>query len=219
MRTTVFKRVSSALSGPHRRQNQRHHLSSLAAPGEPAADAAVVRGLRRAPSSTIRRHSSRLAGHAGDPALQQRLAAVKHANKRALARLVRDRLGLRLDPAALFDVQIKRIHEYKRQLLNILETIARYLTRSGRSRTATGSRGSRSSPARRPPSYMQAKLIIKLANDVAEMVNTDPVGRRSAEGGFYRQLQRQSRRGDHPGGRSVGADLDRRASRPRAPAT
>jgi glycogen phosphorylase len=67
-----------------------------------------------------------LAGQADDAALQARLAAVKHANKRALARYVRERLGLRIDPGALFDVQIKRIHEYKRQLLNILETIVRY---------------------------------------------------------------------------------------------
>ncbi len=115
-----------------------------------------------------------LAGHAGDPALRQRLAAVKHANKRALARLVRDRLGLRLDPAALFDVQIKRIHEYKRQLLNLLETVARYLA-------------IRAEPDRdwlprvkifagkAAPSYVQAKLIIKLANDVAEIINNDPL--------------------------------------------
>jgi glycogen phosphorylase len=116
----------------------------------------------------------RLADHAGDPALHQRLAAVKHANKRALARLVRDRLGLRLDPAALFDVQIKRIHEYKRQLLNLLDAIARY-------------RAIRAEPNRdwvprvkifagkAAPSYAQAKLVIKLANDVAHVINDDPV--------------------------------------------
>ncbi len=116
----------------------------------------------------------RLADQAGDCALQQRLAAVKHANKRRLARLVRDRLGLRLDPAALFDVQIKRIHEYKRQLLNLLETVVRY-------------RAIRADPERdwlprvkifagkAAPSYLQAKLIIKLANDLADMINNDPL--------------------------------------------
>jgi starch phosphorylase len=115
-----------------------------------------------------------LADQAGDPALREQLAAVKHANKRALARLVRDRLGLRLDPAALFDVQIKRIHEYKRQLLNLLETVARY-------------RAIRAEPQRdwvprvkifagkAAPSYVQAKLIIKLANDLAQLVNNDPL--------------------------------------------
>jgi starch phosphorylase len=116
----------------------------------------------------------RLAEQAGDCALRERLAAVKHANKRALARLVRDRLGLRLDPAALFDVQIKRIHEYKRQLLNLLDAIARYLA-------------IRAEPGRdwvprvkifagkAAPSYTQAKLIIKLANDLSQIINNDPL--------------------------------------------
>jgi glycogen phosphorylase len=116
----------------------------------------------------------RLAGQAGDRALHERLSAVKHANKRAFARVVRDRLGLRLDPAALFDVQIKRIHEYKRQLLNLLETIARYdAIRANpdhdwvpRVKIFAG---------KAAPSYLQAKLIIKLANDVARVVNNDPL--------------------------------------------
>src|SRR5271163_2953564 len=116
----------------------------------------------------------RLVGQAGDRSLQERLSAVKHANKRALARLVRDVLGLRIDPGALFDVQIKRIHEYKRQLLNLLETIARY-------------QAIRADPERdwvprvkifagkAAPSYLQAKLIIKLANDMAAVINNDPL--------------------------------------------
>ena len=80
--------------------------------------------------------------------LQERIAAAKRANKVALARLVGDRVGLRLDPDALFDVQIKRIHEYKRQLLNILETVATYLAIRAEPR-GIGCRASRSSPARR----------------------------------------------------------------------
>ena len=68
----------------------------------------------------------RLAEQADDGVLQERLAAVKRANKVVLSRIVRERLGLQIDPSALFDVQIKRIHEYKRQLLNILDAIARY---------------------------------------------------------------------------------------------
>ena len=63
---------------------------------------------------------------AQDAALRERFAAVRRANKVALARLVVERVGVSLDPDALFDVHIKRIHEYKRQLLNILETIALY---------------------------------------------------------------------------------------------
>src|SRR6516162_8143759 len=68
----------------------------------------------------------RLASQANDNALQERFAKVKRANKSLLARIVRERLGLHIDPGALFDVQIKRIHEYKRQLLNILDAVARY---------------------------------------------------------------------------------------------
>ncbi len=67
-----------------------------------------------------------LAPMAQDAALRERFAAVRRANKVALARLVVERVGVSLDPDALFDVHIKRIHEYKRQLLNILETIALY---------------------------------------------------------------------------------------------
>jgi starch phosphorylase len=116
----------------------------------------------------------RLSDRAEDIVLQERIAAVKATNKRRLARLVRERLGLRLDAAALFDVQIKRIHEYKRQLLNLLESIARY-------------RAIRADPGgdwvarvkilagKAAPSYWQAKLIVKLANDVAQVINGDPV--------------------------------------------
>ena len=63
---------------------------------------------------------------ADDLDFQARYAAARHANKEALAKLIADRMLIKVDPNALFDVQIKRIHEYKRQLLNILETIALY---------------------------------------------------------------------------------------------
>ncbi len=116
----------------------------------------------------------RLADHADDAGLRQRLAAVKHANKRALVRLVRERLGLRLDPAALFDVQIKRIHEYKRQLLNLLETIARYYAILAEPSRDWVPRV-KIFAGKAAPSYVQAKLIIKLANDAAQIINNDPV--------------------------------------------
>jgi starch phosphorylase len=117
-----------------------------------------------------------LAASASDSALHERLIAAKQANKVALARLVGDRLGLVLDPEALFDVQIKRIHEYKRQLLNILETIALYQsmraepTRSWVPRVKIFA-------GKAAASYTRAKLIIKLINDVANVVNRDPITR------------------------------------------
>ncbi|MFN4194193.1 MAG: glycogen/starch/alpha-glucan phosphorylase, partial [Tabrizicola sp.] len=61
-----------------------------------------------------------------DAAFRGRSAAVKRANKEALAAHIAAEIGLRVDPAAMFDVQIKRIHEYKRQLLNVLQTVALY---------------------------------------------------------------------------------------------
>ncbi|WP_292182053.1 glycogen/starch/alpha-glucan phosphorylase [Mesorhizobium sp.] len=113
---------------------------------------------------------------ADDAAFRDKFAAVKRANKARLANVVADRLGIKVDPSALFDIQIKRIHEYKRQLLNILEAIALYDQ-------------IRSHPERdwmprvkffggkAAPSYHNAKLIIKLANDVAKVINRDPAVR------------------------------------------
>jgi glycogen phosphorylase len=117
---------------------------------------------------------SHLADRSGDIALQERFAAVKHANKLTLSRMVRERLGVRINPGAVFDVQIKRIHEYKRQLMNLLETIARYHaikadpTRDWVPRVKIFS-------GKAAPSYSRAKLIIKLANDVANVINKDPL--------------------------------------------
>jgi len=113
-----------------------------------------------------------LAPMAQDAVLRERFAATRRTNKVALSRLVAERLGVSLDPDALFDVHIKRIHEYKRQLLNIVETIALY-------------EAIRADPAQdRVPrvkifagkaaaGYRQAKLIIKLINDVAQVINAD----------------------------------------------
>jgi starch phosphorylase len=82
--------------------------------------------------------------------LGERIAEVKRANKVALAAHLKHLTGIRLNPDAMFDVQIKRIHEYKRQLLNLIETVALYdQIRSIRS--GTGCRASRFSAARRRP--------------------------------------------------------------------
>jgi len=114
-----------------------------------------------------------LAEHSADLALLDRLMRVKRANKIALARVIRDRLGLVVNTAALFDVQIKRIHEYKRQLLNLMEIIALW-------------KAMRADPTREwvprvkifagkaAAGYTVAKLIVKLANDIAATINGDP---------------------------------------------
>ncbi|WP_203076701.1 glycogen/starch/alpha-glucan phosphorylase [Falsiroseomonas ponticola] len=113
---------------------------------------------------------------AGDKGFQERFAAVKRANKVALAELVRDRFQLRLDPDAIFDVQIKRIHEYKRQLLNVLEAVALYdEIRSQPTRDWTPR--VKIFAGKAASSYHRAKLIIKLAHDVARVINSDPTVR------------------------------------------
>ncbi|MBP8271112.1 MAG: glycogen/starch/alpha-glucan phosphorylase [Sphaerotilus sp.] len=113
------------------------------------------------------RHAIELPGFLGA------VRRVKRQNKERLARLVLKQLGVDLNPDALFDVQVKRIHEYKRQLLNVLHVITRYqrilanpdaqwvprvVVFAGKAASA----------------YHQAKLIIKLINDVATTVNNDP---------------------------------------------
>ncbi|MFK8250491.1 glycogen/starch/alpha-glucan phosphorylase [Ancylobacter terrae] len=113
---------------------------------------------------------------AGDPALHEKFAAVRRQNKVNLARLIRDRLDIKVNPGALFDVQIKRIHEYKRQLLNVLETIALYESMRANPAKDWAPRV-KIFAGKAAASYHQAKLIIKLANDVAKVVNDDPVVR------------------------------------------
>jgi glycogen phosphorylase len=117
-----------------------------------------------------------LAKHAGDSALQEQLALARRANKVALGRLVAEKLNVRLDPDSLYDVQIKRIHEYKRQLLNILETIARYNSIRANPMKEFAPRV-KIFAGKAAASYTQAKLIIKLAIDVARVVNSDPTVR------------------------------------------
>lgn len=110
---------------------------------------------------------------ASDVAFQKRFRTVKLHNKTALARLIGERLGIKVDPTALFDVQIKRIHEYKRQLLNILETIALYQAIKD-DPNANWVPRVKIFAGKAAASYRYAKLIIKLINDVAEIVNNDP---------------------------------------------
>ena len=115
-----------------------------------------------------------LEARASDNAFQQQFRAVKHHNKIALARLVWERLKLVIDPSALFDVQIKRIHEYKRQLLNILEAVALYHAIKDEPQRDWVPRV-KIFAGKAAASYSYAKLIIKLINDVAEVINNDPV--------------------------------------------
>jgi starch phosphorylase len=117
-----------------------------------------------------------LARYADDPGMHEQIALARRANKLALARNVAETLNLRLDPDAMFDIQVKRIHEYKRQLLNILETIARYNAIRANPMIDFAPRV-KIFAGKAAASYVQAKLIIKLAIDVARVVNSDPTVR------------------------------------------
>jgi starch phosphorylase len=117
---------------------------------------------------------TRAEGYAGDAAFQQKFREIKRRNKAALAKLIGERLGVEADSDALFDVQIKRIHEYKRQLLNILETIALYLAIRDEPERDWVPRV-KIFAGKAAASYHYAKLTIKLINDVARIVNHDPL--------------------------------------------
>jgi starch phosphorylase len=107
-----------------------------------------------------------------DPQFQGEFRAVKRANKQRLAEYIQRRLGIRVSPDALFDVQVKRLHEYKRQLLNILQVIVRYHRLLDEPDADLPPRvvlfGAKAAPA-----YGRAKLIIKLICDVARTINAD----------------------------------------------
>jgi starch phosphorylase len=116
----------------------------------------------------------RLEHHAGNNEFLARLANARKSNKNILCSAIHDQTGILADPAALFDVHIKRIHEYKRQLLNILETIALFhAIRADPLKEWTPR--VKIFAGKAAATYAQAKLIIKLANDVARVINNDPV--------------------------------------------
>ncbi len=109
-----------------------------------------------------------------DPAFLQAYGAAKEANKADLAEWIEAELGISLDPSAMFDVQIKRLHEYKRQHLNILETIALWQAIRANPEGDWTPRV-KLFAGKAAPGYFFAKDIIRLINDVAKVVNDDPL--------------------------------------------
>jgi starch phosphorylase len=105
--------------------------------------------------------------------VQKRWAAIKRANKERLAAAIKERTGIVVDPSSLFDIQVKRIHEYKRQHLNILRVVSAY-QRIKRAPKADVVPRTVIFGGKAAPGYFMAKLIIKLVNSVASVVNNDP---------------------------------------------
>ena len=118
-------------------------------------------------------HLGKLRQYATDPKFGAQWRDIKQANKLRLAKDILRRTGVNVDPAMLFDVQVKRIHEYKRQLLNMLHAVHLY------DRIQRGD-GDDLAPraiiigGKAAPGYVMAKCIIKAINNVAQVINTDP---------------------------------------------
>ncbi|WP_278438086.1 glycogen/starch/alpha-glucan phosphorylase [Pseudomonas oryzihabitans] len=129
-------------------------------------------GVLHDPEKTL----PQLKPYASDSNFRERFALQRQRNKDTFTSLVKQRMEIDLDPNALFDVQIKRIHEYKRQLMNLLQTIALYQAIRDNPNGDWTPRV-KIFAGKAAASYHQAKLIIKLANDVAKVVNNDPLTR------------------------------------------
>ena len=114
-----------------------------------------------------------LAKYADDASVLERMAAIKQANKRELARVIKDREGIELPDSFIFDIQVKRLHEYKRQLMNAFSIIALYegikdgsITDFTPTAFVFG--------AKAAPGYDRAKAIIYFINRIAAIINRDP---------------------------------------------
>ncbi len=110
---------------------------------------------------------------AGDASFREKFRDTKLENKKELAVLIREKTGIVVNPGSLFDIQVKRIHQYKRQHMNLLNIITLYLRLKNKPDTDIVPRtfifGGKAAPG-----YYMAKLIIKLINSVAEVINHDP---------------------------------------------
>ncbi|MBN1182056.1 MAG: glycogen/starch/alpha-glucan phosphorylase [Bacteroidales bacterium] len=115
----------------------------------------------------------KLEGFAGDAAFIKKFREVKLENKKHLAKLIQERTGILVDPSSLFDIQVKRIHQYKRQHLNVLNIITQYFRLKNNPGLDIVPRtfifGGKAAPG-----YFMAKLMIKFINSVGEVVNNDP---------------------------------------------
>lgn len=116
---------------------------------------------------------SRLEPFTKDKKFREKWSQVKLHNKQRLAQMIQQDVGIEVDPHAMFDVQVKRIHEYKRQLLNALHVIHLY-ARIKRGDTENWTNRVVIFGGKAAPGYAMAKMIIKLINNIAQVVNNDP---------------------------------------------
>jgi glycogen phosphorylase len=139
----------------------------------PRLSALITRHIGDEWVADLERELPRIEPLAGDTGFRKEWRAVKAENKRTLAALLKERTGIGVNPESLFDIQVKRLHEYKRQHLNILYVVALY---NQLTRAASASITPRTVifGGKAAPGYRMAKLIIRLINGVAAVVNEDP---------------------------------------------
>ena len=139
----------------------------------PKLSALITAQIGDAWISNLERDLGQIERLAGDQGFQRQWKNVKTENKRDLARFIKERTDTVVDPESLFDIQVKRLHEYKRQHLNALYLITQY-----RQLKRTGGLGATPRTAifggKAAPGYRMAKLMIKLINSIGEIVNQDP---------------------------------------------
>ena len=146
---------------------------------------------------------------ADQPEFRREWRAIKRDNKRALAAIILKRVGLELNPDSLFDIQVKRLHEYKRQHLNVLHIIALY-NRLRRNPKLDIPPRTFIFGGKAAPGYFMAKLIIKLINSVGDAVNNRPGNARPPASCVLTEFQCQNGPAYLPRRRPLGADFDGR---------
>ena len=142
-----------------------------------------------------------------DPEFREAFREVKRQNKLKLTGVIQDLTGVVVDPDSMFDVQIKRIHEYKRQLLNVMRIIRDYLGIVERGEMPAVAR-TYIFAGKAAPGYWAAKQIIKLIHSVAEVVNNDEKVKDSDQGRVSARLPRLAGATNHAGRRPERADLN-----------
>ncbi|MGN0682569.1 MAG: glycogen/starch/alpha-glucan phosphorylase [Oscillospiraceae bacterium] len=118
---------------------------------------------------------SKLRGYADDKTILGTFSNIKHKNKTALAKYIKEKEGVEIDPDSIFDIQIKRLHEYKRQLLNAFSILYIYFgIKDGSIAKSNLAPVTYIFGAKSAPGYARAKAIIKYINEIANLVNNDP---------------------------------------------
>ena len=137
---------------------------------------------------------SALKPFAEDKAFREKFATVKRDNKERLAKMVLQNQGIKVDPSFIFDVQAKRLHEYKRQMLNALHILVLY-NRIVNDESFTMEPRVFFFGAKASPGYYRAKLIIRFINALSDLIAKHPRASKMLQVVFYGELQRLHRRG------------------------